>query len=97
MESKGDVPINRYAHASAFTGTQLIIFGGLDGQRFSTSELYICETNSASAREQFDRWDKKKKKLVMSDEVDHGLAPPKKEAKFEKLMTMSMQNSRKAV
>lgn len=52
VESHGEVPDKRYNHCSTLLGTQLIIFGGINGNTYTNSSLYIWEMEKVKAFKQ---------------------------------------------
>lgn len=45
----GDIPERRYNFSSCLVGTQLVIFGGLNGKTYNGAALYICEMEQMKA------------------------------------------------
>mmetsp|Transcript_30055 Transcript_30055/g.29565 ORF Transcript_30055/g.29565 Transcript_30055/m.29565 type:complete len:85 (-) Transcript_30055:11-265(-) len=41
VKCHGDIPEQRYNFSSALSGTQLIIFGGLNGKTYNSAAVYI--------------------------------------------------------
>lgn len=52
VQTHGEIPEKRYNHASALCGTQLVIFGGINGNTYTNSNIYICEMEHLKALKQ---------------------------------------------
>lgn len=49
VQSYGEIPDRRYSFTSCLNGTQLIIFGGLNGKTYNSAGVYVCEMDHMKA------------------------------------------------
>jgi hypothetical protein len=64
----GAIPRERFSHAQAIIGTQLIIFGGLNNENFCNADVYCLELDPFHSN-RYSHEDKKKKNMDKKDKV----------------------------
>ena len=97
VEWHGDVPDKRYNHWSTLWGTQLIIFGGINGNTYTNASLFIWEMEKIKSLKQI--MNNGKKKASFEDDYEEKSITKysmKKGSKKEKDLISIFQNKKTA-